>query len=127
MKLSFTRSYFNMVRPTGTAGKSQLPYVTKLYDNTATDDRMGMCWESESRSSEKVLLMEDDWPEEELDLTNHQLISTLNSQMWLGSLVALVQAGSRSSDLTPSLGTSICHGHSPRKDKDKKKKVCNGL
>ena len=55
-------------------------------------------------------------------------------QMWLGSSIAVTvaQAGSCSSDLTPSLGTStsICRGSGPRnsnnkkdkKDKKKKKK-----
>ena len=44
--------------------------------------------------------------------------------MRLGShvAVALAYAGSYSSDSTPSLGTSICCGFGPRKDKDKKKK-----
>ena len=36
--------------------------------------------------------------------------------------VAVAQACGYSSDQTPSLGTSICHGCSPRKDKKKKKK-----
>ena len=48
------------------------------------------------------------------------------SQTWLGSgiavAVAVVQAGSCSSDQTPSLGTSICCGCGPKKTKDKKKK-----
>ena len=45
-------------------------------------------------------------------------------QTRLGShiAVALVQAGGYSSDWTPSLGTSICHGSSPRKGKKEKKK-----
>ena len=44
--------------------------------------------------------------------------------MWLGSgvAVAVVWAGSYSSDSTPSLGTSICRGCSPKKTKKKKKK-----
>ena len=44
--------------------------------------------------------------------------------MQLGSCiaVAVVQAGSCSSDLTPSLGTSIGHGYGPKKKKKKKKK-----
>ena len=44
------------------------------------------------------------------------------SQMQLGSLstVAVVQAGDCSSDSTPSLGTSICHNHSPKKRGKKK-------
>ena len=41
------------------------------------------------------------------------------SQTWLGShfAVAVVEAGSCSSILTPSLGTSICHTCSPKKPK----------
>ena len=38
--------------------------------------------------------------------------------------VALAQAGGYSSNLTPSLGTSICRQSSPRNGKKKKKKVC---
>ena len=47
------------------------------------------------------------------------------SQMLPGSCtaVAVAQAGSCSSDWTPSLGTSTCHGCCPKKTKDKKKKV----
>ena len=46
------------------------------------------------------------------------------SQMWLRShvAVAVVQAGTYSSDLTLSLGTSICHGCGPKNTKDKRKK-----
>ena len=42
-------------------------------------------------------------------------------QMQLGSCVAVavVQASSYSSDLTPSLGTSICHGCGPKKTRKK--------
>ena len=36
-------------------------------------------------------------------------------------LWAMAQAGSYSSDSTPSLGTFICHGRSPKKTKKKKK------
>ena len=45
------------------------------------------------------------------------------SQTWLGSAVAMVvaKAGSYSSNLTPSLGISICHRWSPKK-KNKKQK-----
>ena len=45
------------------------------------------------------------------------------SQMRLGSCmtVAVAQSGSCSSDLTPSLGTSICLGWGPKKEKKKKK------
>ena len=43
--------------------------------------------------------------------------------MWLGSrvAVAVVQAGGYSSDLTPSLGISICRGSGPRNGKKKDK------
>uniref|UniRef100_A0A8C3WX78 Uncharacterized protein n=1 Tax=Catagonus wagneri TaxID=51154 RepID=A0A8C3WX78_9CETA len=46
------------------------------------------------------------------------------SQMRLGSgvAVAVVQAGSCSSDSTPSQGTSICCGYNPKNTKKKKKK-----
>ena len=37
--------------------------------------------------------------------------------------VAVVQAGSCSSDLTPSLGTSICHRCSSKKQKNKNKNL----
>ena len=44
--------------------------------------------------------------------------------MWLGSCIAVAEvwASSYSSNLTPSLGTSICHKCGPKKTKDKKKK-----
>ena len=44
--------------------------------------------------------------------------------MQLGSsgAVAVVLAGGCSSDLTPSLGTSICSGCGPKKKKEKKKR-----
>ena len=44
---------------------------------------------------------------------------------WVKDLVllwAVVQAGSCSSDSTPSLGTSICHKYGPKKQKAKSKK-----
>ena len=41
----------------------------------------------------------------------------MQTQLGSGVVVALVEAGSCSSDSTPSLGTSICHGSSPRKGK----------
>ena len=46
-------------------------------------------------------------------------------QTWLGSrvAVALPQTGGYSSDSTPSLGTSICHGCGPIKGKKKKEKT----
>ena len=34
-----------------------------------------------------------------------------------GVAVAVAQAGGSSSDLTPSMGTSICHGYGPKKKK----------
>ena len=40
-----------------------------------------------------------------------------------GIAVAVVEAGSCISDLTPSLGISICHGCSPKKEKKKKKDI----
>ena len=45
--------------------------------------------------------------------------------MWLesGVAVALAWAGSYSSDLTPSLGTSIYRGYVPKRTKDKKTKT----
>ena len=39
-----------------------------------------------------------------------------------GSCMAVVEAGSCSSDSTPSLGTSICRGCSPKKTNKKKRK-----
>ena len=44
--------------------------------------------------------------------------------MWLGSPVAgpVAQADEYSSNVTPSLGTSICCGCGPKKKKKKKKK-----
>ena len=38
-------------------------------------------------------------------------------QAWLGSCVAVAVASSYSSNLTPSLGTSICHECGPKKEK----------
>ena len=47
-------------------------------------------------------------------------------QRWLRSqvtvAVAAAQAGSYSSNSTPSLGTSVCCGCSPKKTKDKRQK-----
>ena len=52
----------------------------------------------------------------------HELCCWL--KMWLRSNVAVAVAmdGSCSSDSTPSLGTSICHGCSLKKQKKKRKK-----
>ena len=44
------------------------------------------------------------------------------SQTQLRSVTAVAQAGGYSSNSAPSLGTSICHECSPKKDKKKKKK-----
>ena len=46
-----------------------------------------------------------------------------SGQMRLGSgvIVAVMQAGSCSSDLTPRLGTSICRGCGPKKSKKKER------
>ena len=41
--------------------------------------------------------------------------------MGLGSGVSVAVAGSCSSDSTPSLGSFICHGCSPKKTKKKRK------
>ena len=43
-------------------------------------------------------------------------------QLGSGIAVAVAQAGSCSSDLTPILGTSICITYNPKKKKKKKKK-----
>ena len=41
--------------------------------------------------------------------------------------VAMVQAGSYSSDSTPSLATSICYKHGPQKGRKRKKKIIHIL
>ena len=48
----------------------------------------------------------------------------VGSQMWLQSCVAVAvaEAGSGSSDVTPSLGTSMSHMCIPKKKKKKEKK-----
>ena len=43
-------------------------------------------------------------------------------QTQLGSCMAVAVAGGYSSNLTPSLGTSICHKCSPKTKQKKKKK-----
>ena len=40
-------------------------------------------------------------------------------QLESGVAMAMAQADSYSSDLTPSLGTSICHGWGPKKQQKK--------
>ena len=49
------------------------------------------------------------------------------SKMWLGSgiVVAMVQAGTCSSDSTPLPGTSICCRYSPKRTKKIKKEIKN--
>ena len=44
------------------------------------------------------------------------------TQLRSRAALALAQAAGYSSDQTPSLGTSICRGYSPRKDQKKKEK-----
>ena len=51
-----------------------------------------------------------------------ELWSRLQTRLRSGTAVAIVQAGSYSSKLTPSLGTSICWGYSPKKTTNKTKK-----
>ena len=50
------------------------------------------------------------------------------SQMWLGSsvAVAVVKASSCSSNSTPSLGTFICQGCGPKKQKRESGSSCRG-
>lgn len=62
---------------TGITGKVQLPHVNKSYDKTDTDEKM--CWEIELKPPQDAIPMENDWPEKEPDIANHQLISVLNS------------------------------------------------
>lgn len=40
-----------------------------------------MCWEMELKSPHYVTPTENDWPEEELNLANHQLLSMLNNSV----------------------------------------------
>ena len=47
----------------------------------------------------------------------HELWCSSQTQLGSGVAVAVVWAGSCISDLTPSLGTSMCHGCSPKKQK----------
>ena len=58
----------------------------------------------------------------------HELWCKPQTRLGSGVAVALAYAGSYSSDLTPSLGTSLCSGCSPKKaikeKKKKRKKAC---
>ena len=51
-----------------------------------------------------------------------ELWCRLQTQLRSQVAVAVAWAGSCISDLTPSLGTSVCFGYSPKKQKEKKKK-----
>ena len=51
----------------------------------------------------------------------HELWCKWQMQLRFRVAVAVVQAGSCSSDSTPSLEPFICHGYSPKKKKEKKK------
>ena len=51
-----------------------------------------------------------------------ELWCSLQTQLGSHIAMAVAQAGSYSSDSTPSLGTSIRHGYGPKKTKDQKKK-----
>ena len=51
----------------------------------------------------------------------HELWCRSQTQLRSDIAVALVYAGGYSSDLTPSLGTSICHLCGPKRPKKKKK------
>ena len=52
----------------------------------------------------------------------HELWCRSQTRLWSRVAMAVVQAGSYSSDWTPSLGSSICHRCGPEKTEDKKKK-----
>lgn len=52
----------------------------------------------------------------------HELWCKLQTHLRFGVAVAVAKAGSSSSNWTPSLGTSICCGYSPKKAKRKEKK-----
>ena len=52
-----------------------------------------------------------------------QLWCRLQTRLGFGIAMTVVYANSYSSDLTPSLGTSICHRCGPRKTKRKKKPI----
>ena len=53
----------------------------------------------------------------------HELWCRWQTQLGSGIAVALAQASPCSSDLTPGLGTSMCHGCDPKKTKAPPKKI----
>ena len=55
----------------------------------------------------------------------HVLWSKLQTLLRSDIVVAVVQAGNYSSNSTPSLGTSTCHGYSPKKKQKRKKEKEN--
>ena len=75
MKLGFPMIILQYGVHTGIIGKIQLPCINKWDENADTDNRMYR--ETESKPSQKVTLIENECPEEELDFANHQLISML--------------------------------------------------
>lgn len=60
---------------TSLVGNIQLPDANELH--VATDIDNQMYWKIESKSPQDVILMENDQPDEELDLASHRLISVL--------------------------------------------------
>ena len=52
---------------------------------------------------------------------SHELWCRSQMQLTSGISASLAQAGSCNSDLTPSLGTSTCHGCSPKKHKERER------
>ena len=55
-----------------------------------------------------------------------ELWCRLQTQLGSGVAVAAVEAGSCSSDWTPSLGTSICYRYNPEREKKKKNTSSSG-
>ena len=52
----------------------------------------------------------------------HALWCRLQTRLRSGIAVAMAQAGSKSSDYIPNLGTSVCRWRSPERTKDKRQK-----
>lgn len=61
----------------GITDKIQPPYGNKWYVNADTDDQV--YWEITLKPPQVVIPKENGWSGEALELTNHQLISMLNS------------------------------------------------